>query len=80
VNLLVSSRRHAGEGIGAQLIRTALQRAEAKRVELLRVDCWAGSPKLVSWYESQGFAKSDTFELRGWRGQVFELELPRQTA
>lgn len=76
INLLVSARRHAGEGIGARLIATAIDRAG---VNLLRVDCWAGSPKLVGWYESQGFNRSGTFELRGWRGQVFEMELSHTT-
>jgi len=78
VNLLVSSRRHAGEGIGARLIRTAIERAHAGDAALLRVDCWAGSPKLVGWYESQGFTRSGSFELRGWRGQVFEMNLRRR--
>lgn len=73
INLLVTSRRHAGEGIGARLLQTAVERAEGK--DLLRVDCWAGSPKLVGWYESQGFRRSGGFETRGWRGQVFEMEL-----
>ncbi|HET8673888.1 MAG TPA: GNAT family N-acetyltransferase [Thermoleophilaceae bacterium] len=75
VNLLVTSRRHAGEGIGTRLIATAVERANDEGVDLLRVDCWAGSPKLVGWYESQGFTRRGTFELRGWRGQVFEMEL-----
>jgi GNAT superfamily N-acetyltransferase len=73
IDLLVTSRRHSGEGIGSRLIEIAISRAGG--VDLLRVDCWAGAPTLVAWYERQGFVRSDVFELRGWRGQVFEMEL-----
>jgi GNAT superfamily N-acetyltransferase len=51
VILLVTSRRHAGEGIGAALVRRAVEEARAAGVSLLRVDCWAGAPRLVAWYE-----------------------------
>lgn len=75
---LISARKHAGKGIGAELVRRAADEARAAGSELLRVDCWAGAPDLVAWYERQGFARSGTFtiDLRGgWHGQVFEMEL-----
>jgi GNAT superfamily N-acetyltransferase len=72
VELLISSRRHAGNGIGARLVRLADELAVEEGVEVLRVDCWAGAPTLVGWYEAQGFERSDTFDVRGWKGQVFE--------
>jgi GNAT superfamily N-acetyltransferase len=74
IDLLVTSRRHSGEGIGSRLIDAAISLAREAGVDLLRVDCWAGAPTLVAWYERQGFVPSDIFELRGWRGQVFEME------
>ena len=42
---------------------------------VLRVDCWAGAPPLVAWYERQGFRRSGRFDVRGWIGQVFTMRL-----
>jgi len=72
IELLISSRRHAGHGIGARLVRLADDLAVQRGVDVLRVDCWAGAPTLVAWYEAQGFERSGTFEVRDWKGQVFE--------
>jgi GNAT superfamily N-acetyltransferase len=72
VEALVTSRRHAGRGVGAALLRRAREEARAGGVALLRVDCWAGAPGLVAWYERQGFTRAGTFEVDGWRGQVLE--------
>jgi GNAT superfamily N-acetyltransferase len=73
IQALVSSRAHAGQDIGGALVRRAIEEARAAGIGLLRVDCWAGAPPLVAWYERQGFARSGTFEVRGWPGQVFSL-------
>ena len=65
-------------GIGAELVARAAAEARAAGSEVLRVDCWAGAPTLVAWYERQGFVRSDSFtvEVRGpWHGQVFEMRL-----
>jgi GNAT superfamily N-acetyltransferase len=75
IELLISSRAHAGHGIGARLAAHAREIAVDRGVEVLRVDCWAGAPTLVAWYEGQGFARSDTFDVDGWKGQVFEMPL-----
>jgi GNAT superfamily N-acetyltransferase len=75
---LISDREQAGRGIGGELVRRAVTDARAKGSEVLRVDCWAGAPGLVAWYERHGFIRSDTFtvDLRGgWNGQVFEMRL-----
>jgi ribosomal protein S18 acetylase RimI-like enzyme len=75
---LISDRNHAGRDIGAKLVRLARADARAAGSEVLRVDCWAGAPALVAWYERQGFVRSDTFtvDVRGaWHGQVFEMRL-----
>ena len=75
---LISDRNHAGAGIGAELVRRAADEARTAGSEVLRVDCWAGAPPLVAWYERQGFVRSDTFtvDVRGpWHGQVFEMRL-----
>jgi GNAT superfamily N-acetyltransferase len=75
IELLISSRAHAGRGIGARLVRLAGELAAQRGVEVLRVDCWAGAPTLVAWYERQGFERSGTFDVGGWEGQVFEKVL-----
>jgi ribosomal protein S18 acetylase RimI-like enzyme len=72
IELLISSRRHSGNGIGERLVRLADDIAVERGVEVLRVDCWAGAPTLVGWYEAQGFERSGTFDVHGWIGQVFE--------
>ena len=78
VELLLSSRARAGERIGARLVEHAVGLARDAGVGLLRVDCWAGAPRLVAFYEEQGFARDGTFEVRGWTGQVFAMPLGHQ--
>lgn len=75
VILLVTSRRHAGEGIGAALVRRALDEARHAGVSLVRVDCWAGAQRLVRWYEEQGFVPVERFSVGDWQGQLFELRI-----
>ena len=72
---LVTSRRFAGRDIGGVLVRRAIEEARAGGIPVLRVDCWAGAPPLVAWYERQGFTRSGTFEVTGWNGQVLSMEL-----
>ena len=54
----------------------AIKETRTAGLHLLRVDCWAGAPGLVAWYERQGFKRSGTFTVREWHGQVFSMELP----
>ena len=53
----------------------AAQEARDAGAALLRVDCWAGAPPLVAWYERQGFQRTGTFDVGGWIGQVFAMRL-----
>ena len=78
VELLLSSRALAGRGIGAALLAHAAGLAREGGVSLLRVDCWAGAPPLVAFYERQGFVRDGTFDVRGWIGQVFSMRLGHQ--
>ena len=78
VELLLSSRARAGERIGARLVEHAVALARDAGVALLRVDCWAGAPKLVAFYEGEGFVRDGTFDVRGWPGQVFSMRLGHQ--
>jgi GNAT superfamily N-acetyltransferase len=73
--LLLSSRRLAGHGIGHALVSRAVELGYDRKAEILRVDCWAHAPGLVRWYEKQGFERSGRFELNGWQGQIFSMQL-----
>jgi len=73
--LLLSSRRLAGHGIGHALVTRAVELGYERNAEILRVDCWAHAPGLVRWYEKEGFERSGRFELNGWQGQVFTMQL-----
>jgi len=56
INLLVTSRMHKGEGLGALLLDHARGLARAQGIGLLRLDCYGGGDgKLVRYYEGQGF-------------------------
>ncbi len=57
------------------LINKAIELGYERKAEILRVDCWAHAPGLVRWYEKQGFTRSNRFELNGWQGQIFTMEL-----
>jgi hypothetical protein len=72
VRLVLTSRVEAGHSLGRLLIEKAAELARERAAELLRVDCWAGAPTLVAWYESCGFLRSHTFTVGGWQGQVLE--------
>jgi GNAT superfamily N-acetyltransferase len=75
VEALVTSRAHKGEDVGGALIRHAIEQTRRAGLDLLRVDCWAGAPGLVAFYEAQGFVKTSTFTVRDWHGQVFAMDL-----
>lgn len=72
VRLVVTDRQWAGKGVGKRLLEHARDLANQAGVALLRVDCYAGGDgKLVQYYESQGFKRSESFSLEsGWPGQV----------
>ena len=76
IELLLVSRRFAGARIGERLVQRAVAEARERGVAVLRVDCWAGAPTLVAWYEARGFTRAGTFtaDVRGgWQGQVFTM-------
>jgi GNAT superfamily N-acetyltransferase len=70
INLLLVSRRHSGQGIGAALIEYAKQEAAARDIGLIRVDCWAGEDgSLVRVYEKYGFSRVQEFTVALPAGQ-----------
>ena len=75
INMLVTSRGHAGKQLGSALIEAAIEEGRTADREVLRVDCWAGTPTLVAWYERQGFKRTATYDIDGWKGQIFAMPL-----
>ncbi|GFF51963.1 hypothetical protein IFM46972_09424 [Aspergillus udagawae] len=77
VRLLVTDRRWAGNKIGKRLLEHARDLANRAGVSLLRVDCYAGGDgKLIQYYESQGFKRSESLNLEGdWPCQVLAQRL-----
>jgi ribosomal protein S18 acetylase RimI-like enzyme len=75
VSLLVSSRRYGGNAIGSRLLDLASELARERGARMMRVDCWADSPRLIAFYERHGFRRDGRFDLRGWRGQILSKPL-----
>ncbi|SBT39464.1 GNAT family N-acetyltransferase [Micromonospora narathiwatensis] len=81
VNLLVTDRAYAGNGIGARLLAYAEELARDRGLGLLRVDCYGGDDRaLVRFYEGCGFTATDPFTVRRpgrdpWPGQVLARRL-----
>lgn len=79
VKYLASDRASSGKGIGTLLLEKARALAREAGVSLLRLDCYAGgSGGLVRYYESQGFKRMETFEAKGWPGQVLIQRLDNE--
>ncbi|KAL6837559.1 acyl-CoA N-acyltransferase [Trichoderma camerunense] len=79
VKYLASDRASSGKGIGTLLLEKARALAREAGVSLLRLDCYAGgSGGLVRYYESQGFKRMETFEAKGWPGQVLIQKLDKE--
>ncbi|KAL3480736.1 hypothetical protein BJX99DRAFT_7145 [Aspergillus californicus] len=77
VRLLVTDRQWAGRSVGQRLLEHARGVARRDGISLLRVDCYAGGDgKLVQYYESQGFERSEWLESEsGWPCQVLAQRL-----
>lgn len=85
VNFLITSRKHAGRGLGRALIEQAKAEAAERGIDLLRVDCWAGEDgNLVKAYERYGFRRVQEFTVptRGllWPGMLLALRLSEAEA
>jgi GNAT superfamily N-acetyltransferase len=72
IHWLASDRRFKGHGLGSALLAHAAEETRRAGVSLLRVDCYAGDDgKLVRYYESNGFTRTETYTGKdGWPGQV----------
>lgn len=73
VQTLVIDQRFAGQGVGRALLARAYAEAQALGVALLRVDCYAGDDgRLVRYYESCGFTRTEPFTVGDWPGQILQ--------
>ncbi|KAI1778654.1 hypothetical protein F4818DRAFT_306189 [Hypoxylon cercidicola] len=78
IQFLISDRASSGKGIGTLLLEQARKLARETGVSLLRVDCYAGDGGgLVRYYESQGFERTEAFEVNGWPGQILIQRLDK---
>jgi RimJ/RimL family protein N-acetyltransferase len=78
VHLLITARTAAGRGIGGLLLDHARSQCRQARVELLRVDCFAGGEgELVRWYEQQGLRAVQRLDVDGWPCQLLEQRVRR---
>jgi GNAT superfamily N-acetyltransferase len=60
-------------GVGRRLLDESWDRARARGIGLQRVDCYGGDDgKLVRFYESAGFTRTERFDVGGWPGQLLE--------
>jgi GNAT superfamily N-acetyltransferase len=75
VEAMVSDRTLAGRGIGAALVRDAIERSRAAGASLVRADCWAGAERLIRWYESQGFERGDVVLVGDWPAQLLRMSV-----
>ncbi|HEY4996719.1 MAG TPA: GNAT family N-acetyltransferase [Solirubrobacteraceae bacterium] len=76
IELLITARSHRGEGLGHELLALAERTARRRGLSRLRLDCWAGAPTLVGWYESEGFRRCGTFARGEWMGQLLARPVP----
>ncbi|MGI5376281.1 GNAT family N-acetyltransferase [Streptomyces sp. CA-251387] len=72
IHWLASDRRFKGHGVGSTLLAHAAEVTRQAGISLLRVDCYAGDDgKLVAYYESNGFVRTETYTGKAdWPGQV----------
>lgn len=77
---LVGGRDPRARGAGRALLGCAEAVARELGVVKLRVDCYRGAGgELVRFYESAGYAPTETFEVKGWPGQVLERRLDQRS-
>ena len=61
-----------GQGVGSALLRCADDYARRHDKPYLRLDCFAENPKLLAYYESEGFIAKGEFLVGAWHGRMYE--------
>ena len=77
VHTLVARRMPTARGVGADLLRWAERHTQGRGKAYLRLDCWAGNPKLVAYYERKGFMRCGKVTGEDRWEQLFEKRLPQ---
>ena len=76
LHLLLTSRQHAGQGIGRALVDQAMQVARERGIDLIRVDCYGGDDgKLVRAYEQLGFKPTHIVMVGEWPAQILAMRV-----
>ena len=61
-----------GMGVGSALLECAEEFARSKHKPYLRLDCFAENPKLLAYYEGEGFLARGEFLVGDWHGRMYE--------
>jgi len=72
---LVVVRAAAGRGLGLELLRAAERIVAAAGRKMLRLDCWAGNSRLISYYEAAGFRRGGTASVGEFEVVLFEKKI-----
>jgi len=76
LRLVIASRAPEAKGTGRTLMAFADAEARRHGIPNLRVDCYAGGTgRLVEFYESCGYVRTETFTVGEWPGQLLEKRL-----
>ena len=75
VHTLVARRMPNVRGVGADLLGWAEKYTRGQGKAYLRLDCWAGNPKLIAYYESRGFVRCGEVADGNRLVQLFEKQL-----
>ena len=76
VHRLIIDRDFAGQGIGAQILRWAAERAKSCSAQWLRADVWTDNDGLYRYYARQGFSYVRTVRRDDYpSGGLFQLAL-----
>jgi GNAT superfamily N-acetyltransferase len=75
VHCLAVRREFAGHGMGRQLLQWAEQLARTRGRPFVRLDCWAGNPKLCSYYEEAGFVSRGDRQEADYQVRLYEKSI-----
>ena len=75
IHSLAIRRRHAGTGLGGQILAAIANLARECNRASLRLDCVASNHRLIAYYQSHAFAPIDTVTIGGFEMTLMERPL-----